>query len=257
MKKIISIITTLALTVTCCTLISASTLKESGRSETKILINRSIITGSEKAETKIFKLENFKNISASHEFEVTIEKSDNFNVEVTYDNNLTEYLEVELKGDTLMLSLDDKHNYNNVTIKATIKMPDIYVIKGSGVTNFELKEGFEFDHDFNVDLSGVSNLSGKIKTGDIKVDISGCSKVKLEGAGKNLSCDISGVSGTDLEDFKVENAEIEISGSSNAVINTDGKIKVEASGFSRLEYKGKGEIEVSEVSGLSCVKKIK
>ncbi|MCM1989979.1 head GIN domain-containing protein [Oceanirhabdus seepicola] len=257
MKKIISIITTLALTLTCCASVSATTAEKTGRLNLKTLFNRSTIKGSDNSETKTFELTDFNKISASHVFQVTIEKSNEFDVEVTYDDNLSEYLEVELKDDTLRLSLDNKHNYDDVTLKATVKVPDICEINGSGVTSFELKEGFEFEHDLYVDLSGVSKLTGKIKMGDVDIDISGCSKVKLEGSGKDLSCHASGVSGVDFEEFQVDNADIQISGSSNAIINADGKIKVAASGISKLEYKGDGTIESSGVSGLSEVKKIK
>jgi len=242
MKKIISIMLILALSLTGCTVVG---------------IGISSKEGSGKAETKTFNLTDFEKISASHVFEVIIEKSDEFNVEVTYDDNLAEYIQVKEKGDTLKLDMDNKYNYNNVKVKAIIKMPDIYGIKGSGVTSFELKEGFQFDHDFDVDLSGVSKLSGKIKTGDIKIDISGCSNVTLKGTGKDLSCDISGVSGAQLEDFEVDNADIEISGSSNCVISTDGKINVDASGTSTLKYKGDATIESLDVSGVSDVEKIK
>jgi len=107
-----------------------------------------------------------------------------------------------------------------------------------------------------MDFSGVSRITGKIKTGDIDIDLSGCSKVTLEGAGKDLSCDISGVSTVDLADFPVDNADIEISGSSKSIISTDGKIKVDASGTSTLKYKGDATIESLDVSGVADVKKI-
>lgn len=106
-------------------------------------------------------------------------------------------------------------------------------------------------------ISGVSKLSGKVRTGDIEVKLSGCGDVTLQGSGKGVSCDISGASSVDLEDFKVDKADIELSGSSDAVINTDGKIQVEASGASTLKYKGDGSIESLDVSGAADVKKIK
>ncbi|WBW98387.1 head GIN domain-containing protein [Oceanirhabdus sp. W0125-5] len=242
MKKIISIMLILLISLTGCTVNGVGL-------ESK--------KGSGIKETKTFDLKGFKKISASHVFQVTIEKSDEFYVEVTYDDNLAEDIKVEVKGDTLKLYMDKKFNYNNVEVKATIKMPDIYGIKGSGVCDFELEEGFDFDHDLNLDFSGVSKLRGKISTGNIEIDISGCSSVSLKGSGKELSCDVSGVSDLDLENFIVDNADVEVSGSSTAEINTNGKIKVDASGTSTLKYKGDATIDSLDVSGVAKVKKIK
>jgi len=55
-----------------------------------------------------------------------------------------------------------------------------------------------------------------------------------------------------LSDFIVTNANVELSGSSNATINTKSKLDYNASGASRLDYLGNPSIGKNQTSGGSA-----
>ena len=67
--------------------------------------------------------------------------------------------------------------------------------------------------------------------------------------------DVSGASNLDLSNFHVNDANIGLSGASHATVNLDGRLDVEASGASSLEYIGEPTLGNINTSGASTVNK--
>lgn len=215
-----------------------------------------VIEGSGNLENKVFKLDNFDKISSFYGYNVSVEKSNQFSVEITYDDNIADYLNISVNGDELNLSLNDDYKYRNTSLSAKIKMPDISSVSGAGSSKYNFVEGFKFDHNFEAKLSGNSTLSGYIETGDIDLYLNGNSNLNIKGSGKNLAAKLSGESTVNLFEFPITDSKIDMSGSSNIKINTDGRITVDGSGNSNLDFKGNGRIETQKLSGESKANKI-
>jgi len=132
-------------------------------------------------------------------------------------------------------------------------MPDLRALKFSGATKGTIT-GFSSSNDFNLDLSGASNLEGDIQAGDAVVVLSGASKAKLEGSAKDINVNASGASGIDLSRFPVNNAQVLLSGASNGTVNLNGRLDADLSGALKLSYIGEptmGDINTSGASTLS------
>ena len=235
------------------------------------------ITGSGKMVSNSYAFENFTKIEAGNTFDVEIEQSEYFSVEVFCDDNIVEYLEVEKKGNTVFLGLENFQAYNNLDLKAIIKMPTVKKISGSGASDITIIDGFSLNHDLAVDLSGASSLTGDFKANnleinisgasdmfgnltidDLNLDLSGSSSVTLEGTAHDLDASISGSSDAHLYDLTIKNANINLSGASDAFISAYGEISVDASGSSSLFYKDNDtvDIETVDLSGSSSLKKV-
>jgi len=210
------------------------------------------ITGSGDLTTETHDLSDFTRIEAQSGFQLEVTMSSTFSIEITADDNVHEYIEVEKSGDTLSIRLRGTRFYHSVTLRAKITMPTLYKIQLSGGSQASIT-GFSSSHDFEVELSGGSQLSGDITAGDADFELSGGSQVNLEGVGDDLSIDASGGSQLDLEDFPIDDASISLSGGSRATINISGTLDADLSGGSRVLYVGDPDLGDIDLSGDSTV----
>ena len=197
----------------------------------------------------------FDRLEIGHAFDATITQDDEFSVVIRIDDNFEDDLHVTMQGDTLSIGLDPDRTYTirDATLEVDIAMPVLEGLDLSGASRGTIS-GFESERIFDGDVSGASSLRGDLLAGDIGLDVSGASTVVLDGIGRDLVLDASGASSVDLEDFAIADADIELSGASNATVNVSGTLDAEASGASRLEYVGNPELGRINTSGASTVK---
>ena len=210
------------------------------------------VTGSGTLKTEKLDFSDFTRVEAGHGFEVEIAEARLYNVSITADNNLFKHIEVSKDGETLKIGLKPRITFDSVTLKATITMPDLYIINLSGGSKANIT-GFSFSHDFSAELSGGSRVTCNITAGDTNFDLSGGSQVNLEGTADDLVVSGSGGSQLDLEAFSVDNADVHLSGGSRATVNVDGTLDVDLSGGSLVSYVGEPTLGDIELPGGSKV----
>jgi len=196
----------------------------------------------------------FNDINISSAYKVEITKADSFSITITTDSDKIDFLEVTQVSNRLSVGIVSHSPLIDFdTLEAKIALPDIFNITLLGAIKAELR-GFNFNHSFRANLSGASNFSGEMETGDVQFVVDGASRLKLSGSGNNMLADIYGASSVNLSDFTVSNATIFMSSASNATVNLDGILNANLSGASKLVYKGNpslGAISTSESSTIS------
>ena len=231
------------------------------------------IVGSGNLDTEEMEFSDFSIVEVGSGFQVEIVKSSSYSVNVTADDNLFDYIEVFKTGDTLTIRLKSGYTYQSITTRAEITMPELYELELSGGTHGTV-EGFSSSHEFvlvlsggssldmvdmsvgdvEIDLSGGSNLDGSLTTsGDVQLILSGGSTIELEGAANDLSISASDGSHLELSDFTVLNANVNLSGGSQATVNLDGRLDADLSGGSHLLYIGEPTMGDIQMSGGSTV----
>jgi hypothetical protein len=214
----------------------------------------STVNGSGNLTAETHDFTDFTSLEGQSGFELEVTAASTFSVEVTADDNVHQYIEVEQVGETLALRLRGNRFYGSLTLRAKITMPELYKLELSGGSRADI-DGFSSTHTFVADLSGGSQINGDLVAGDITMYLSGGSQVNLEGAGEDLFIDASGGSHLDLENFPITNAAIYMSGGSRATINISGTLDVDLSGGSRVEYVGTPTLGDLEMSGESKVER--
>jgi len=109
---------------------------------------------------------------------------------------------------------------------------------------------------FSIECSGATKLDFTGRTGRVEAEISGATSVKLRGNADILEAEVSGASKLNAIEFIVNDADIDLSGVSFAVVNVQKNLEAEVSGGSNLEYKGTPIIRKISVNSLSNIKKI-
>jgi hypothetical protein len=216
----------------------------------------------------------FTSIEAGSAFEVEITQADSYSLTITADDNLFEYIEVSKVGQTLKVGLKPDSHVSSATLIAEIAMPALYGLYLSGATR-STAQGFSSSHDFILDLSGASalntrdmavgdaefdmsgasRLTGDLTAGDAEFNASGASTVRLQGSAHDIVIEGSGASRVELAGFRVSNADVSLSGASQAMVNLDGRLDADLSGASHLEYIGEPTMGVIETSGGSTLER--
>jgi hypothetical protein len=193
-----------------------------------------LLRGSGNVLTREMDLSGFSRLNVSHAFRVYLTQSDRYRVVISADDNVWDSLEVSKSGDTLRIGFEPGAlSVQNVTLEAEISMP---TLRG-------------------VDLSGATTLTGEMNTGDLDVDVSGASRITLTGSGGDLRLDVSGASRAELGQFAVGDADVEVSGASQATVNVEGRLDADASGASRIRYRGNPTLGRIDESGASSVER--
>ena len=208
-----------------------------------------------KVNTQELSLDGFDRIEAHHSFDLTVEQGESFAVVVRVDEAVEQYLDVSVKGNALVLTLDDENTYSlsgNMTMDATITLPALVGLELSGASSAHLI-GVESEQAFDAKISGASRVSGDLIAGDAQFDVSGASRVALKGEATGLDLELSGASDAGLVDLQVEDATIVVRGSSSADVTVLGTLDVEASGASHITYAAGVDLERVETSGASSV----
>ena len=214
------------------------------------------LSGSSRVSSETFNIGGFSKVEVSHAFQVDIVQGDSYRVLVRIDDNLEQHLRVEKRGDTLIIGLKPLRGYNlrRATMEAQVRMPELTGIEVSGASDVKIG-GFTSNKNFDVELSGASSLEGEITADDVRIEASGASQARLVGEANNLRLDASGASNIDLKDFPVFDAEIELSGASEAEVVLSGTLNIDVSGASRLYYGGNPTIRRIDLSGASSIKR--
>lgn len=210
------------------------------------------ITGSGNVVTQEEAITGFDKVDVSNAFTVEISQGDNFGVVIRIDDNLVQYLEVVKRGSTLKIGLKPGRITRNATLEAEVTMPELTGLDLSGASHGSIS-GFKSTKPLDVDLSGASHLAGDIEAGHTTFDASGASHVTLNGSAQDVTIHASGASHVNLTDFRVADADIEVSGASTATVNPSGRLDVEASGASHVYHVGSPTMGKIDLSGASSV----
>jgi hypothetical protein len=193
------------------------------------------VVGSGHEVTQNRPFSDFTSISLSNGFEFTITQSNSFNVKTTTDDNIQSYIQISKSGQTLTVGLRPGYGVTTSTLRVEISMPSLSRLELSGGTH--------------------GAATGFSSTNNFQMDASGGSRVQMQGQANDLTLNASGGSQLDLSDYTVKNANVNLSGGSQAQISAKGRIDANLSGGSHMTYTGNPTMGNINVSGGSTIEK--
>jgi len=212
-----------------------------------------ISPGNQKTETLDF--QDFSAVDAGSAFQVSITQSSTYSVRITAGDHVYDRIKVTQEGETLKISVEPGVFFGVFNAKAEIAMPALNSIELSGASKGTV-EGFSGTNPFAAMVSGASSFEfSNFVVGDVVFDVSGASHVSGQGTGSNLTLTVSGASNLDLTSFQVNDADVNLSGASYATVYPTGRLDVDASGASSLQYLGEPTLGNVNTSGGSNVNK--
>lgn len=223
--------------------------------------------------TRTYDNTGFTRIDIGHAFELEVTAADTYTVKIEASESLFDHIEVTQTGDKLEIGLKDLFFGYYRPPKVIITMPELRGLYISGASkgivsgfrsaiNFELtvSGASELDMDmeaaaFAGEISGGSEVSGYLKATSSDVDISGASSIELSGSGGDIRLKASGASDLNLANFTVNNADIKFSGASDGSLEINGTLDADLSGSSSLKYSGNPALGNIESTGGSDIER--
>ena len=195
----------------------------------------------------------FNKIDISGTFDVLINQGNEERLELEVDENLLEYIETEVKNNTLYIS--SKQSIGNATsLKLYITVVEVNDIDVSGAIKLRNKGTYQTEN-LEIEVSGAGDIKLDVDVENLSMDMSGASETKLSGSAKNFEIEISGAGDLQAKKLKTRNTTIDISGAGSAVVFAKKTLKVEVSGAGSVKYKGSPKIE-KDISGAGSVEKL-
>ena len=235
---------------------------------------------------KTYDIDDFTGIRITNAFEVVLEHSDTYKVEIEISEEFLPFLLVKNRGGILELNFtklpfDLKQKNRTKDVRAVISMPELTFIEMSGASKLICNDQFTNAMDkISIDLSGgsliknlnlkspevVIELSGaskatmSVRAGDVDVNLKGSSRLELDGEASELDIKATGSSRVNGAGFVAEDAEVNASGASSVEIGVTRVLTAEISGGSKCRYHGDEDnltVKAEKISGASSLKHVK
>lgn len=164
-------------------------------------------------------LSGFDAITVGGVYELDVRVGGDYSIRLSGPEYEMDLIDVSVKNGALVLSQKEhKKNFNNRKgVEAVITMPSLKGVKISGVVEGKIA-GVDADS-FNVEVSGVGDLS-------------------IAGECGALEANLSGVGDLDAEDLECAKAEVNVSGVGSATVFARDEVDAKVSGMGDIDVYG-------------------
>jgi hypothetical protein len=168
--------------------------------------------------------------------------------------SVRDHIVTEVVDGTLRIHMEKNwfHEFGNSKRKAYVSIPKLKYLGASVGSDVYLQNEISGD-DIDINLSGGSDLKGKLNANHLFINQSGGSDVNLSGNVQNLKVEASG--GSDLAGYGLvtDYASLSASGGSDSHLTVNKELRIVASGGSDVSYKGAASVKEIKTSGSSSV----
>ena len=178
-------------------------------------------------------------------------------IDISGDSNILPYTETYVNNSgSLVIKYKNKVNIKT-RLETVVVLPEVTNLRyirasgGSSVTGSHSIQSGTFD----IDASGGSKVVLVITCQNLNVEGSGGSKIEITGVADDADVELSG--GSELRKFglTVDTFECELSGGSLVEVICTRSLTVEASGGSKVYYKGDCSVNAKSITGGSEIVK--
>jgi hypothetical protein len=183
---------------------------------------------------------------------IYIHSGEEYRLSLTIDSNLNQYVEINTIDNVLEIRTNKKIKKDFIV---DIYSPKISSITIDSIGKIEIIDAINASS-LSINISGAGEIKGNIECEDFFADVGGAGKLTMTGYSKNADINISGVGNFNGQEFRVDNASIDINGVGKATIWTVDNLVADISGIGSIKYRGTPNINFSR-GGLGSIKKIK
>lgn len=201
--------------------------------------------------TRTLTVQNFNQVEVGGEFEVLVKYSPNYSAVLTGQEIDLADIRTRLVDGQLIIDFE-RHRAFRKKVLLTVTLPSLKEVILSGVTTGRV-EGFNEPDALRAEVSGESTMQLDVNAAFLQLFASGISSITAQGTSDRLEAEASGRSAIDAYAVPVTKATVEASGESVAKVQVVHWIIADASGKSKIYYKGNPSQESLFVSGDSRI----
>lgn len=205
------------------------------------------IDGSGVLVTERLDVDEFQAISVSSMYDVDVVVGEVESLTITTDDNVMEFLDIEVRSDGLHLGLEDGIKIENATVRASVTLSTLERLDASGVSDVRVVGDSAAKLDVRV--SGMSDIELDLTMGDVSIQSSGASGVS--GAGEAIAVELgsSGTSSIDFSNVAIGSAEVTASGATEIDVSTAATVTGNISGAATLMVNPDSDVSVERSGG--------
>lgn len=191
------------------------------------------IKGSGDIQTETRDVSSFERIKLSGAFDLYVTAGKPQSVTVTFDDNLLDIIQTEVRGRTLRVYSDESYS-----------------------SRYDCKVEITVEHLEDISLSGSGNIEvTDLDGGDFSVSISGSGDVRASGKVDEVDISVSGSGDIDARDLEAVDAYVRVSGSGDVDVFASGELTARVSGSGDIAYYGDPDHVTRRVSGSGSIRK--
>ena len=198
----------------------------------------SLLIADARTVKKVYDIDDFTGVNATSAFEVVLEHSDEYRVEIEITEEFLPFLLVKNRGGVLEMKFTRlpfrlKQKNRNKVVRALIKMPALTYVALSGASTLISNDQFTSPMEkMTIDLSGgseIKNLNLKspeadirlagaskavlsMRSGDVGVELSGASRLDIQGEANFIDAKLSGASRLIAGEFEAGDVSVVANG---------------------------------------------
>jgi len=181
--------------------------------------------GSGTVASELRSLPAFQRISVAGRAELFVRTGPEHRVQVSFDDNLLEFVETGVEHGQLAIELAGPARYKTrEPLRVDVVLPRLEGLAAAGSTRVEAEE---------------------IDAERLEVSLAGSGRMRLAGRARDLSVSIAGSGDLDLRDLAASQAEVSITGSGDVRLQASDRLEVSIAGSGRVAYLGAPEVSSS------------
>jgi putative autotransporter adhesin-like protein len=231
------------------TLSLAITLTLLGVSESHAQWGNKKVAGNGNVTTKTANTSSYDAIEGVGSMDVHLQKGTEGNITVTTDDNLHEYIIIEVKDNKLVLKTKKNTNLKtNKGIHVTVPFQDISKVSMVGSGDIDSEDTVKADN-LKVYVTGSGDIVLDVETNTLKAKVTGSGDIKLSGTTRDLEVSVAGSGDFSGFGLSAQNTEASVSGSGDIKVVAKNSIKARVAGSGDIIYKGNPEHSDTKASG--------
>lgn len=244
MKK--SIKTILVLIPSLCLILGCSISYSNG----EIYINGGEkISGNGEITTKTISTGGYDIIKATGFMDIHLKKGPEGRITVSTDDNLHEYITIEVKDNILFLKTKENINIETKTgVHITVPFKVISKVALTGSGNIETKDMISVS-EFTASVTGSGDVDLAVEASKVQAMITGSGDITISGSTSNIEVNLSGSGDFNGFDIDSQNTSVSVSGSGDAEVVANESLVARVNGSGNIIYKGNPEKKDIKTSG--------
>lgn len=197
------------------------------------------IAGDGNVVSEIIDVDGFTGVHASSGIDVNISQGD-FSVEVVADENLHEYITVELRGDMLVIG-SERNLYRAESKVVNVSLPELDELKISSAGDMEAENDFECE-DLHISISSAGDLKLGVTAETIDLNISSSGDCDIWGRTGSLDASLSSAGDLNAYDLEADYVKVRASSAGDAKVWANVEIDMGVSSAGSIHYKGDAKV---------------
>ena len=220
-----------------------------GISESNAQWGNKKVVGNGNVTTKTINTGNYDGIKGVGSMDIHLEKGTEGNISVTTDDNLHEYLEIEVKDNMLVIKTK-KNTYLKTKKGIHIKVPfnDISEVALVGSGDIDTKDTINSD-ELRVRVTGSGDVELALEANTVDASVTGSGDMVLTGKTDSLEISVTGSGDFKGSDLVSQNTDARVSGSGDASVVAKQSLKARVNGSGDITYSGNPEKSDTKTSG--------